>query len=256
MTVFIENLQVSLGGRKILKGLSLQLPGSKVSGLIGPNGCGKTTLLRSIAGLLPLQGGSICWQNKPVAEMRAGERARQIAILPQSAQTPEGMQVADLVARGRTPHLRPFRPMSKGDREAVHRAMADVGIEHLAGRQVTALSGGQRQRAWIAMVLAQDTPLVLLDEPTTFLDLPHQVDVLRLARKLSTDHGKTVVMVLHDLNFAARYCDRVVALKEGELVAKGAPGDVLTEKTIGQMFGMACRIQSDPRHNTPVVLPD
>lgn len=256
MSVSIENLIVSLGGRPILKGLSLDLPGGEVSGLIGPNGCGKTTLLRSIAGLLPLQGGSISWRHRQVAQMKAGERARQIAILPQSAQAPEGMKVADLVARGRSPHLRPFRPMSKVDRDAVQRALADVGLEHLGGRPVAALSGGQRQRAWIAMVLAQDTPLVLLDEPTTFLDLPHQVDILRLARRLSTEHGKTVVMVLHDLNFAARFCDRIAALKEGQLVAEGAPETVLTQQTIGQMFGMTCRILSDPRHNTPFVLPD
>lgn len=256
MSVSIRDLQVSLSGRTILQGLSLDLPNGEVSGLIGPNGCGKTTLLRSIAGLLPLQGGHILWRDRSIADMKTSVRARQIAMLPQSAQAPEGMQVAALVARGRTPHLRPFTPMRKSDHDAVERAMRDVGINHLADRPVAALSGGQRQRVWIAMVLAQDTPLVLLDEPTTFLDLPHQIELLRLARRLSTDHDKTVVMVLHDLNFAARYCDRIAALKDGRLIADGTPKEVMTKDIIGQMFAMSCRIQSDPQYQTPIILPD
>ena len=255
MSVSIKNLRVSLGGRPVLNDLTLAFPAGQVTGLIGPNGCGKTTLLRAIAGLQAAEGGQVTWQQQPVAAMRPGQRARHIAILPQSAQVPDHMTVAELAARGRTPHLRPFRPLSGRDKQAVQQAMRSVGIEDLAARPVSALSGGQRQRAWIAMVLAQDTPLVLLDEPTTFLDLPHQIDILRLVADLSRTHGKTIIAVLHDLNLAARFCGHLAALRAGTLITAGPPAQVVTEETIRRMFGIPCQIQSDRRYNTPVVLP-
>ncbi|TNJ42742.1 ABC transporter ATP-binding protein [Phaeobacter sp. B1627] len=255
MSVVIENLSVSLAGQPVLQNLSLALPTGKVTGLIGPNGCGKTTLLRTIAGLQPMQHGAVNWQDQPVSALSATERARQIAILPQSAQAPDSMTVADLIARGRTPYLRAFRPMTQHDRQAVRTAIARVGLSDLADRAVASLSGGQRQRAWIAMVLAQDTPLVLLDEPTTFLDLHHQIDILELVTDLARSHGKTVIAVLHDLNLASRFCDHLVALRAGEVITAGPPAEVVTQDTMLRVFDLPCQILPDPRYATPVVLP-
>ncbi len=246
-------LHVTLARTPVLRGVNLRLPAAQVVGLIGPNGCGKTTLLRSLAGLIHPDAGQVLLTGQPLSEMPARNRARRIGLLPQSAEAPEGIRVADLVARGRTPHLRPLHPLSSNDHAAVAQAMASVGIADLALRRVDQLSGGQRQRVWIAMVLAQETEVVLLDEPTSYLDLPHQIDLLRLITRLGA--GRSVIMVLHDLALAGRFCDRLVAMRAGCPVAQGSPQQVLTPETLRAVFDLDCAVMSDPLHGAPLVIP-
>ncbi len=255
MSIKITNLSVSLSHREVLHDVTADLPEGRVTGLIGPNGCGKTTLLRSIAGLLPVTAGAVTWRSRAFSDLPVRARARQIALLPQSAQTPAGITVAQLVAKGRSPYLRPFRALSALDRDAVARAMEDMGVADLAQTAVETLSGGQRQRVWIAMILAQDTQVVLLDEPINFLDLPHQIEVLRHVRHLSRAHGKTVAMVLHDLNYASRFCDHLIALKDGHVNAAGPTETVLTEDLIWDVFDVDCHIWRDQKSGMPLVVP-
>ena len=248
----VENLGVALGGRPVLRGIRCALPPRGITGIIGPNGCGKSTLLRCLAGILRPEAGAVLHDGQPVAQLSPKARARRIALLPQSALAPPGLSVAQLVARGRTPWLRPFQPMSRADHAAVARALADVGLADLADHPLDSLSGGQRQRAWIALVLAQDCGTLLLDEPLNFLDLPHQAELVSLLRGLS--QSRAVVMILHDLTIAARICDHVLALRAGQLVAAGPPQQVLTEAPLQATFGMgfACETLPDGR---PVILP-
>ena len=249
----VQDLTLRLGDRTVLNGISCQLPQHGITGIIGANGSGKTTLLRCLAGVLRPASGKVHHAGGDISELSPKARARRIAMLPQSALAPTGLTVRQLVARGRTPWLRPFQPMTRGDHAAVARALADVGLNDLAARPLDSLSGGQRQRAWIALVLAQDTDTVLLDEPLNFLDLPHQTELVHLLRRLAS--ARSVVMILHDLTIAARICDHVLALKAGRLVASGPPAEVLTAAPLRATFGIEFDCLSLPGSGKAVVLP-
>ena len=250
-----QSLSVGYGERLVVSGLDLDVLSGSVTAVIGPNGCGKLTLLRALGRLLPARSGAVVLDGKRIDRTPTREVAKVLAMLPQSPQAPEGLTVAELVARGRHPHQAWYRQWSPEDEAAVASALAMTGMAELAERTVDELSGGQRQRAWISMALAQGTDLLLLDEPTTYLDLAHQIDVLDLVHLLHREFGRTVVMVLHDLNLAARYADRLVAMKDGRIVVAGPPSDVLTEANLLDVFGLDARVVPDPVSGTPLVVP-
>lgn len=257
MSVRLEasSLCVGYGERLVVDTLDLSIVGGTVTAVIGPNGCGKSTLLRALGRLLPARSGAVLLDGKQIDRMPTREVAQVLGLLPQAPSAPEGLTVADLVARGRHPHQSWYRQWSSDDEAAVAAALAMTGISDLAERTVDELSGGQRQRAWISMALAQGTDLLLLDEPTTYLDLAHQIDVLDLVQELHSGMGRTIVMVLHDLNLAARYADNIVAMRDGRIVAQGAPGEVLTEAMLLDVFGLDARVVEDPVSGTPLVVP-
>jgi iron complex transport system ATP-binding protein len=250
-----EQVRLTYGDRTIVDGLDLDVVAGTITAVIGPNGCGKSTLLRALGRLLKPTAGQVVLDGKRIDRVPTREVAKVLGLLPQAPSAPEGLTVADLVARGRHPHQAWYRQWSADDEDAVAQALDWTGIADLAERPVDQLSGGQRQRAWISMALAQGTDLLLLDEPTTFLDLAHQVDVLELVRRLHSEAGRTVVMVLHDLNLAARYADRLVAMREGRIVAAGKPAEVITEELLDEVFGLAARVIPDPVAGTPLVVP-
>jgi iron complex transport system ATP-binding protein len=250
-----EQVRLGYGDRTIVDGLDLDVVAGTITAVIGPNGCGKSTLLRALGRLLKPTAGQVVLDGKRIDRVPTREVAKILGLLPQAPSAPEGLTVADLVARGRHPHQAWYRQWSADDEDAVAQALDWTGIADLAERPVDQLSGGQRQRAWISMALAQGTDLLLLDEPTTFLDLAHQVDVLELVRRLHSEAGRTVVMVLHDLNLAARYADRLVAMREGRVVASGKPPEVITEELLEEVFGLAARVIPDPVAGTPLVVP-
>ena len=249
------DLSVAYPGRAVLEALSLDIPHGKVTAIVGPNACGKSTLLRALARLIPATGGEVLLDGKAIGKHPSRSVARQLAILPQSPLAPEGLTVRDLLRRGRTPHQGTLRQWSRADAEAVDRALDLTGLSGLADEPLDRLSGGQRQRAWIAMALAQDTDILLLDEPTTYLDLPHQIELLTLVRKLNRDTGRTVAMVLHDINLAARFADHMVALKQGHVAYRGAPGSIVTAAMMRDVFGLDCSVIADPLHGHPHVIP-
>ncbi|MEU7475199.1 ABC transporter ATP-binding protein [Lentzea sp. NPDC042327] len=257
MSVRLEatSLSVGYGERLVVDSLDLAVLGGTVTAVIGPNGCGKSTLLRALGRLLPARSGAVLLDGKAIDSMPTREVARVLGMLPQAPSAPEGLTVADLVARGRHPHQSWYRQWSSDDAAAVDAALEMTGISDLADRTVDELSGGQRQRAWISMALAQGTDLLLLDEPTTYLDLAHQIDVLDLVQELHASMGRTIVMVLHDLNLAARYADHVVAMRGGRIVAQGTPAEVLTEEMLLEVFGLDARVVEDPVAGTPLVVP-
>ncbi len=240
--------------RPVVPDLDLELPTAAVTAIIGANGSGKSTVLRALARLLRPRSGTVLLDGQDLHRLPTRQVARQLGLLPQGPITPDGITVVDLVRRGRTPHTSVFRQWSAADQAAVDSALATTGMAELAEEQVDSLSGGQRQRAWLAMTVAQDTSLLLLDEPTTFLDVAHQLDVLELVRDLHAD-GRTVVMVLHDVNQAARYADHLVAMRDGRVVATGRPTDVLTPALLADVFGVRCRILPDPDSATPLIVP-
>lgn len=250
-----EGVRLGYGDRTVVDGLDLDVVTGSVTAVIGPNGCGKSTLLRALGRLLKPSAGQVVLDGRRIDSIPTREVARTLGLLPQAPTAPEGLTVGDLVARGRHPHQAWYRQWSSDDEEAVAQALEWTGIADLAERPVDELSGGQRQRAWISMALAQGTDLLLLDEPTTFLDLAHQVDVLELVRRLHSEAGRTVVMVLHDLNLAARYADRLVAMRDGRIVAAGEPAEVITEKLLLEVFGLAARVIEDPVAGSPLVVP-
>ncbi|MDT1062251.1 ABC transporter ATP-binding protein [Paracoccus sp. CPCC 101403] len=250
-----ENLTAGYGDSTILHDLDLVVPSGRITAIVGANGCGKSTLLRTMSRLITPSQGQVLLDGKSVHRYPTRELARSLGLLPQAPIAPEGITVADLVGRGRHPHHGLLSRWSKRDDEAVATALEVTRIADLADRAVDELSGGQRQRVWIAMALAQETELLLLDEPTTFLDVSHQVEVLDLLTDLNQTRGITIVMVLHDLNLAARYADSLVAMAKGRLHAFGPPEEVLTVENVLQVFGLRSRVIPDPISGKPLILP-
>lgn len=250
-----RELTLAYEDRTVVHELELAVPDGQVTVIVGPNACGKSTTLRALGRLLKPRGGSVLLDGEELAKIPTKSVARSIGLLPQSPVAPEAITVADLVSRGRQPHQHWWQQWSDEDERAVTEAMARTAVTELADRPVDELSGGQRQRVWIAMALAQETDLLLLDEPTTFLDIAHQVEVLDLVRRLNHEQGRTVVIVLHDLNQAARYADHLVAMKSGRIVAEGAPDEVVTAELVREVFGLEAVVIPDPVTGSPLVVP-
>ncbi|MFB4419696.1 ABC transporter ATP-binding protein [Streptomyces sp. QL37] len=247
-------ITVGYGGRTVIDGLDVTIPPGLITTIIGPNGCGKSTLLRTLTRLLKPTAGAVVLDGEDIVKLRTRDVARKLGLLPQAPVAPEGLTVADLVARGRHPHQSWLRQWSSDDASVVERALAMTGVSELAGRPVDSLSGGQRQRVWISMTLAQGTDLLLLDEPTTYLDLAHAIDVLDLVDDLH-ESGRTVVMVLHDLNLATRYSDNLVVMREGAILAQGHPRDVITAELLEEAFGLRAKVIDDPVGDRPLIVP-
>lgn len=250
-----EKLTLSYGDSVIINELDIQIPKGEITVFIGGNGCGKSTLLRSIARLLKPQAGSILLEGEAIAKLSTKEVARKMAILPQSPLAPEGLTVLQLVKQGRYPYQTWLKQWSEEDEKSVGNALKATGIDHLKDRTVDSLSGGQRQRAWIAMTLAQDTDIILLDEPTTYLDMTHQIEILDLLYELNEQEGRTIVMVLHDLNLACRYAHNIVAIKDQKIFDQGKPEIVINCGLVKHVFGMDCEVTIDPLFGTPLCIP-
>lgn len=250
-----KDLSLAYDKHTVVDGLSLALPEGRITAVVGANGCGKSTLLRGLSRVLTPTAGAVLLDGQDIHRMPPKQVARKIALLPQHSVAPSGMTVVELIGLGRHPHQNAFRPRNAQDDRIVADAMEATSTLDLAARPVEELSGGQRQRVWIAMVLAQQTDVLLLDEPTSFLDLAHAVDVLDLVTDLNRERGVTVAMVLHDLNLAARYADHLVAVKEGAVVATGTPADVITAERVSEVFGMTATVVPDPVTGTPLVVP-
>ncbi|MEI7084473.1 Fe(3+) dicitrate ABC transporter ATP-binding protein FecE [Pectobacterium versatile] len=251
MELTTQNLTAGYGDKRILDGLSLSLPAGKITALLGPNGCGKSTLLKCFAKLLIPESGTIQLNGKSLSTFSARQLSRHLALLPQQHLTPEGITARDMVAYGRSPWLSLWGRLSPDDRQRVQIAMEKTHIVDLADKRLTDLSGGQRQRAFLAMLLAQDTPVVLLDEPTTYLDINHQVELMKLLRELN-QAGKTVVTVLHDLNQASRYCDHLVMLADGRVMAQGSPHEVMKPELLQRVFSIDAEIHAEPVSGQPM----
>ena len=250
-----EQLTLAYGKKTIAENLNVTIPDGHFTAIIGPNGCGKSTLLRTLSRLMTPTHGHVFLDGEHIQHYASKEVARRIGLLAQNATTPGDITVQELVARGRYPHQPLFTRWREEDERAVANAMQATGVTNLASQSVDTLSGGQRQRVWIAMVLAQETAIMLLDEPTTWLDISHQIDLLELLSELNRQQGYTLAAVLHDLNQACRYATHLIALKEGKIVAEGAPGEIVTTELIEQVYGLKCLIIEDPIAGTPLVVP-
>lgn len=257
MTAPLQVINATLGyeNHTVSQALNLEIPDRSFTVILGPNACGKSTLLRSLARLLPTQQGSVLLDGQEIATLPSRAVARRLGLLPQSSVAPEGITVRDLVSRGRFPHQKMLRQWSPEDDRAIDKALAATGVTTLASRKVDSLSGGQRQRVWISLVLAQETPLLLLDEPTTFLDITHQLEILNLCRDLHATGDYTLVAVLHDLNLAFRYASHLIVMKNGAVVAKGRPEDIVTAELIEEVYQINCICMPDPVNGRPMIIP-
>ena len=250
-----EGLDLRYDERVVAQNLTVAIPDESLTVIIGPNACGKSTLLRALSRMLKPADGHVYLDGEAISSFTTKEVARRLGLLPQTATAPGGITVADLVARGRYPHQGFLRQWSVDDERAVNDAMERTHVTELASRPVDELSGGQRQRVWLAMALAQDTPLLLLDEPTTFLDIAHQIDLLDLCAELHEGGGRTLVLVLHELNMAMRYATHLVVMRDGQIRAEGHPNEIVTAELVEETFDLKCSVISDPEAGTPMVVP-
>lgn len=249
-----QDLDLAYYNRQIVSDLNVAIPEGKFTVIVGPNACGKSTLLRALARLLPPAKGTVLLDGSNIAKLKTKQIARRLGLLPQSSIAPEGITVGELVSRGRHPHQSFLKQWTDADETAVLAALRATNTEILSSRLVDELSGGQRQRVWVAMVLAQETPLLLLDEPTTFLDVAFQIELLDLFSQLNNEHGHTLVAVLHDLNQACRYADEIIAMKNGAVVAQGAPSQIVTSELVHEVFGIECTVIDDPVTGAPMIV--
>lgn len=249
--------KVTLGydNATVIRELTVEVPAGRITSVVGPNGCGKSTLLRALARLMKPSGGAVYLDGEAIFGLPTREVAKRLGLLPQSSEAPDGLTVRELAAQGRYPHQSIFRQWSKEDERAVERALETTGVLDLADRPLDTLSGGQRQRAWISMALAQETETLLLDEPTTFLDIAHQLEILQLLSRLNHEEGRTVLMVLHDLNNASRYAHHMVAIAGGKVFAAGTPREVMTPELLREVFSVEAEIVEDPTSGVPLCLP-
>ncbi|WP_407292562.1 ABC transporter ATP-binding protein [Stutzerimonas zhaodongensis] len=247
-----RQLCMGYGESRVIDELNLELPRGKVTAIVGPNGCGKSTLLAGLSRLHKPSAGAVLLDGKVISQLPTRAVAQKLALLPQEASAPDGLTVAELIRFGRQPHQRLLQQWSEHDQAVVDAALQAADLVDLADRPLQSMSGGQRQRAWIAMAIAQDTPLLLLDEPTSALDLGHQIEVFELIRQLAAA-GKTIVMVVHDLSSACRYADHLVAMHRGRIVVEGAPGQVVTPELVQTLYGIHCTLMRDPLHGTPII---
>lgn len=253
--LYAEGIQINYHQNPVFDSLDVTIPDNKFSVIVGPNGCGKSTLLRTLCRLLKPDAGQVVLDHNDIKALPTKTLAKRIGLLPQQVQSPEGIRVKDLVSRGRYPHQTMFHQWSIEDEEAVLEAMKLTQVDTLALRLVDELSGGQRQRVWIAMVLAQNTPILFLDEPTTYLDIAHQIELLELCRNLNQKKQRTIVAVLHDLNQAFRYADHIIVMHKGKIAAEGAPNHIISESLIQRVFDLKCMLAKDPVAGTPWVIP-
>ncbi|MCG3724865.1 Fe(3+) dicitrate ABC transporter ATP-binding protein FecE [Vibrio cincinnatiensis] len=253
MRLTTENLVVGYGKGPIVNDVDVTIPEGKITALLGPNGCGKSTLLKTLSRILKPQSGQVFWEGKAVQKVPSRVFAQQLALLPQSQQPPEGVSVQEVVSYGRSPYTGFWGQLSVQDKRIVEQAMKATGVETFADKPVMDLSGGQRQRVWLALTLAQDTDFILLDEPTTYLDMNHQVELMKLLRMLN-QQGKTIVTVLHDINQACRYCDHLIVMQAGRVISEGSPQIVMTPKLLAEVFELDAEIHQDPIAGTPMCI--
>ena len=249
-----KNLNISYGNVDIVKDLNLSIPEGKITTIIGANGCGKSTILKTLARILKPKSGEIYIAGTEINKQSSKELAKKMAVLPQSPKAPDGLTVQELIAYGRFPHQKGFGSLSKEDHDIVNWALEVTGISEFKDRTIDALSGGQRQRAWIAMALAQETDILLLDEPTTYLDLAHQLDILKLLEELNKKQGRTIVMVIHELNNAARFADHMIGVKKGKKVCEGTPKEVMTNQNLKEIFNIDAEIIEEAKSGKPVCI--